>query len=120
MPRAPTPGKLVLDFAVIGCSGGEQQRVAIARALAQRSRVVLADEPVSSLDPSAASKVLAALRSIARDDGIAVLCSLHQVPMVAGFADRVVGLRNGKVVLDVAGAEFDERHHEAVYDIRAG
>jgi len=97
-------------------SGGEQQRVAIARALAQRSRVVLADEPVS-VDPSAASKVLAALRSIARDDGIAVLCSLHQVPMVAGSADRVVGLRSGKVVLDLAGAEFDERHHEAVYGI---
>ena len=101
-------------------SGGEQQRVAIARALAQWSRVVLADEPVSSLDPSAASKVLAALRSIARDDGIAVLCSLHQLPMVAGFADRVVGMRGGKVVLDLAGAEFDERHHQAVYGIRAG
>ena len=96
-------------------SGGEQQRVAIARALAQRSRVVLADEPVSSLDPSAAAKVLAALRSIARDDGIAVLCSLHQVALVRGFADRVLGLRDGRVVLDVAGAEFDERHHEAVY-----
>jgi len=101
-------------------SGGEQQRVAIARALAQRSRVVLADEPVSSLDPSAATKVLAALRSIARDDGIAVLCSLHQVRMVAGFADRVVGLRSGKVVLDLTGAEFDERHHQAVYGIRGG
>jgi len=100
-------------------SGGEQQRVAIARALAQRSRVVLADEPVSSLDPPAAAKVLAALRSIATDDGIAVLCSLHQVAMVTRFADRVLGLRDGKVVLDIAGADFDGRHHEAVYDNRA-
>jgi len=100
-------------------SGGEQQRVAIARALAQRSRVVLADEPVSSLDPTAATKVLAALRSIATDDGIAVVCSMHQVAMVSGFADRVLGLRDGRVVLDVAGSDFDERHHEAIYDTRA-
>jgi len=100
-------------------SGGEQQRVAIARALAQRSRVVLADEPVSSLDPTASAKVLVALRTIAQDEGIAVLCSLHQVAMVAGFADRVLGLRRGKVVLDVPGADFDERHHEAVYDTAA-
>ncbi len=100
-------------------SGGEQQRVAIARALAQRSRVVLADEPVSSLDPTASATVLDALRSIAADDGIAVLCSLHQVAMVAGFADRVLGLRDGRVVLDIAGADFDDRHHEAVYETRA-
>ncbi|MGI8807139.1 MAG: phosphonate ABC transporter ATP-binding protein [Acidimicrobiales bacterium] len=96
-------------------SGGEQQRVAIARALAQRSRVVLADEPVSSLDPTSADNVLGALRSIARDDGIAVLCSLHQVAMVTGFADRVLGLRQGKVVLDLAGADFDEGQRDRVY-----
>ena len=99
-------------------SGGEQQRVAIARALAQRTRVILADEPVSSLDPSAAVKVLAALRAVASDDGIAVLCSLHQVGMVAGFADRVLGLRDGRIVLDMAGAAFDERRHGEVYGER--
>ena len=93
--------------------------MAIARALAQRSRVVLADEPVSSLDPTASAKVLVALRTIAQDEGIAVACSLHQVAMVAGFADRVLGLRHGKVVLDVPAAEFDDRHHEAVYDTAA-
>jgi len=96
-------------------SGGEQQRVAIARALAQRSRVVLADEPVSSLDPTAATKVLAALRSIATDDGIAVVCSMHQVAMVSGFADRVLGLRDGRIVLDMGGAGFDEGRHGEVY-----
>ena len=53
-------------------------------------------------------------------EGIAVLCSLHQVAMVAGFADRVLGLRGGEIVLDVAGAEFDERHHQAVHGVRAG
>ena len=96
-------------------SGGQQQRVAIARALAQRSRVILADEPVSSLDPAAAARVLAALRSIAHQDGIAVLCSLHQVEMVAGFADRVLGLRDGRIVLDVAGADFALEHRDLVY-----
>jgi phosphonate transport system ATP-binding protein len=96
-------------------SGGQQQRVAIARALAQRSRVVLADEPVSSLDPAAAARVLGALRSIAREEGIAVLCSLHQVDMVAGFADRVLGLRDGRIVLDVAAGEFTAAHRDLAY-----
>jgi phosphonate transport system ATP-binding protein len=96
-------------------SGGQQQRVAIARALAQRSRVVLADEPVSSLDPAAAVRVLAALRSIAHQDGIAVLCSIHQVDMVAGFADRVLGLREGRVVLDVPGKDFGLEHRGLAY-----
>jgi len=96
-------------------SGGQQQRVAIARALAQHSRVVLADEPVSSLDPSAAGRVLAALRSIASEDRIAVLCSLHQVDMVAGFADRVIGLRAGRIVLDVAATNFASRHRDLAY-----
>lgn len=96
-------------------SGGQQQRVAIARALAQRSRVVLADEPVSSLDPTSSAAVLGALRSIARSDGIAVICNLHQVDLISSFADRVIGLREGRVVVDVAAAGFTERHRELVY-----
>ncbi|MBA3282821.1 MAG: phosphonate ABC transporter ATP-binding protein [Acidimicrobiia bacterium] len=96
-------------------SGGQQQRVAIARALAQRSRVVLADEPVSSLDPTSSATVLAALRSIARAEGIAVLCSLHQVDLINGFADRVLGLRGGRPVIDVAASDFTERHRTLVY-----
>ncbi|AVO44144.1 phosphonate ABC transporter ATP-binding protein [Phreatobacter cathodiphilus] len=86
-------------------SGGQQQRVAIARVLAQRSRVLLADEPVSSLDPKAADTVLGVLRTVARENGIAVLCSLHQVDLARRFADRVVALRGGRVVLEApAGA----------------
>ena len=81
--------------------------MAIARALASRARVVLADEPVASLDPASAATVLAALRSLATDHGRAVVCSLHQVDLVQGFADRVVGLRDGRVVLDVPAERFD-------------
>lgn len=96
-------------------SGGQQQRVAIARVLASRARVVLADEPVASLDPTSARVVLSALRSLATDHGRAVLCSLHQVELVADFADRVVGLRDGRVVLDVPVDRFDAQSARDLY-----
>ncbi len=96
-------------------SGGQQQRVAIARALAQRSRLVLADEPVASLDPASAAGVLEALGTVARDHGIAVVCSLHQVELIAGFADRVIGLRAGEVVRDGPASTFGPGDRAAVY-----
>jgi phosphonate transport system ATP-binding protein len=77
-------------------SGGQQQRVAIARALVQRSRVLLADEPIASLDPDSARGVLNLLRSIAHDDGLTVLCSLHQHELAHEYADRVVSLDDAK------------------------
>lgn len=76
-------------------SGGQQQRVAIARALAQESRVILADEPVASLDPQTAEAVLSLLRSLARDKGLAVLCTLHQPQLAERYADRVLSMRLG-------------------------
>lgn len=79
-------------------SGGQQQRVAIARALVQRARVLLADEPVASLDPEAAANVLALMRDIAKEDRIAVLCSLHQRDLAERFADRLVLMREGRIV----------------------
>jgi phosphonate transport system ATP-binding protein len=96
-------------------SGGQQQRVAIARVLAQEGRVILADEPVASLDPESARHVLATLRSVARDQGIAVLCSLHQVELAREFADRLIGLRAGRIVFDGAPADIDPAVEQALY-----
>jgi phosphonate transport system ATP-binding protein len=81
-------------------SGGQQQRVAIARALMQDPEILLADEPVASLDPESSSQVMALIREIAAERGLTVVCSLHQVELALGWGDRVVGLRAGEVVLD--------------------
>ncbi len=80
-------------------SGGQQQRVAIARALMQRPEILLADEPVASLDPESSEQVMRLIREIAADDGLTVVCSLHQVDLALGWGDRIVGLRHGEVVL---------------------
>lgn len=76
-------------------SGGQQQRVAIARALLQETPVLLADEPVASLDPESARTVLGLLRGLARSRGLAVLCTLHQPELAAEFADRILSMRDG-------------------------
>lgn len=81
-------------------SGGQQQRVAIARAFMLDPAIILADEPVASLDPRHARDVLALLRRQARDRGATVLCSLHQIDLARDFADRIVGLNGGRVVFD--------------------
>src|SRR5579864_4530049 len=86
-------------------SGGQAQRVAIARALAQRPRALLADEPVASLDPEAADDIMRLLRRLAAEENLAVLCVLHQVELAYEFADRVVGIRDGRVAFDLPRAE---------------
>lgn len=96
-------------------SGGQQQRVAIARVLAQQSRFVLADEPVASLDPESAKSVLSILRDIARERMIAVLISLHQVEFAIQFADRVIGLRAGRMISDQPAALFRQTDHEMIF-----
>jgi phosphonate transport system ATP-binding protein len=83
-------------------SGGQQQRVAIARALMQDPEILLADEPVASLDPESSSQVMGLIREIAAERGLTVICSLHQVDLALGWGDRIVGLRAGEVVLDTS------------------
>ena len=86
-------------------SGGQAQRVAIARALAQRPRVLLADEPVASLDPEAAEDIMKLLRRLAAEENLAVLCVLHQIELAHTYADRVVGIRDGRMAFDLPRAE---------------
>ncbi len=81
-------------------SGGEQQRVGIARALAQKPQLILADEPVASLDPGTADSVLALLHKITKEDVIPAIVSLHQVEWAKKYADRIIGLSKGAVVFD--------------------
>ena len=101
-------------------SGGQQQRVAIARVLAQQARLLLADEPVSSLDPQSAENVLGILRNIARETGIAVVCALHQVDLARRYADRVVALRGGRKLLDVGVNAFDQNAFQELYGAHPG
>jgi phosphonate transport system ATP-binding protein len=90
-------------------SGGQQQRVAIARTLMQRPVLLLADEPVASLDPEASASVMEVLLRVCREEHLTVIASLHQVELAQGWADRMVGLRDGTVV-------FDERPEEVSAD----
>lgn len=91
-------------------SGGQQQRVAIARALYQEPRVILADEPVSAVDPERARSLVELLTTVAREEAITLVMSLHDRHLAQRFFDRVIGLRDGKVVFD--GAPNDERVQE--------
>src|SRR5665213_1594180 len=83
-------------------SGGQQQRAAIARALVQRAKIILADEPVASLDPVSAHRVMDILRDLNRGDGLTVVVSLHQVDYALRYCDRVVALKAGRIVYDGA------------------
>lgn len=96
-------------------SGGQQQRVAIARALAQQGNLLLADEPVSSLDPEAAENVMQILQRCAKERGMTVLCSMHQVDLAVRFADRIVALKSGEVFFDGPGGEFCADTRERLY-----
>ena len=84
----------------ITLSGGEQQRVAIARALMQDPEILLADEPVASLDPESSQQVMNLIREIGMERRLTVVCSLHQVELALSWGDRIIGLRAGSVVLD--------------------
>ncbi|GAB3288649.1 phosphonate ABC transporter ATP-binding protein [Parasphingorhabdus pacifica] len=97
-------------------SGGQQQRVAVARALMQRPEILLADEPVASLDPDSAQTVMRLIWDIAIEDGLTVLCSLHQVELALSWANRIVGLRDGEIVLQGPADDLDADAAMLVYD----
>ena len=96
-------------------SGGQQQRVAVARALMQRPEILLADEPVASLDPESAGQVMQLISDIAREDRLTVLCSLHQVDVALSWGDRLIGLQDGRVILEGPVATTDRDRVMAVY-----
>ena len=96
-------------------SGGQRQRVAIARCIAQEPRLILADEPVSNLDPARAVEILSLLTDAARARDATVLFSSHQPELARRFADRIVGMRNGRIVFDVLKPELTEEATTALY-----
>src|SRR5271163_1044669 len=98
-------------------SGGQQQRVAIARALVQGPEIILADEPVASLDPRNARVVMDALQRINRHHDITVLCNLHSLDLARGHCDHLIGMANGRVVFDGATGELTDAASRQLYGI---
>lgn len=98
-------------------SGGQRQRVGIARALAQKPDVMLADEPVASLDPATSERVLELLQAICREDGITAIVSLHQLEYARRFADRILGLANASVVFDGSPQDLADSDVNRIYQI---
>ncbi|MBC8515205.1 phosphonate ABC transporter ATP-binding protein [bacterium] len=96
-------------------SGGQQQRVSIARALIQSPRLILADEPVASLDPPTAHAVLKDLKRVAKEEGITVLINLHHIDLALEYADRILGLRDGVKVWDQPTSETSESSFTEIY-----
>ena len=96
-------------------SGGQQQRAAIARALVQRARVLLADEPIASLDPESSRNVMETLRDLNQKDGLTVLVTLHQVDYALSFCPRTIALKHGRVVYDGPSAELTPAFLKRLY-----
>ena len=96
-------------------SGGQQQRVAIARALMQQPRLILADEPVASLDPATADSVMKYLGELNKNDNITVICSLHFLSLARKYGSRVVALKDGEIVFDGTPKEIDEHKFKEIY-----
>jgi phosphonate transport system ATP-binding protein len=101
-------------------SGGQQQRVAIARALMQEPSILLADEPIASLDPRNAERVMSSLKTINREDGITVLCNLHTIDAAREYSDRIIGLARGRVVFDGRPADLTPAAMREIYQIDSG
>jgi phosphonate transport system ATP-binding protein len=100
-------------------SGGQQQRVAIARALVQEPDIILADEPIASLDPRNAQVVMESLRDLNRQDGITVISNLHSLDLARSYCDRLIGMASGRIVFDGAPATLTEHIARELYDLEA-
>ncbi|MDG5786820.1 phosphonate ABC transporter ATP-binding protein [Evansella sp. AB-P1] len=96
-------------------SGGQQQRVAIARVLTQEPKIILADEPVASLDPPTSHQVMKYLKKINTEDGITTIVNLHFIDMAMEYADRIIGMRAGEMVFDGPASEVTEKTFEEIY-----
>lgn len=108
----------ILDKAYIRAdqlSGGQQQRVALARTLAQDPKIILADEPVAALDPVTAKQVMQDFVRINREMGISILLNIHHIELAMEYADRIIGIRSGKIVYDGPAKEVDQAVLNAIY-----
>jgi phosphonate transport system ATP-binding protein len=96
-------------------SGGQQQRVAVARALMQEPQLILADEPVASLDPALRHSVMRHIEALNREEGMTVICSLHDIDLVERYATRMVALRDGRLVWEGRADDFDRDTFREIY-----
>ena len=108
----------ILDKAYIRAdqlSGGQQQRVALARTLAQNPKIILADEPVAALDPVTAKQVMEDFVRINKEMGISILLNIHHVELALEYADRIIGIRTGKIVYDGPAEKVDQQVLSSIY-----
>ena len=96
-------------------SGGQRQRVGIARAIIKKPLLLLADEPVASLDPKSSNLILSLLKKINQEFGTTILCNLHQVDLAKKYSDRVVGLMDGKIIFDEKSMNINEAYLKKIY-----
>ena len=97
-------------------SGGQRQRIGIARAIIKKPLLLLADEPVASLDPKAANLILSLLKRINQDFGTTILCNLHQVDLAKKYSDRIVGIMDGKIIFDENSSKINTTNLEKIYN----
>ena len=100
-------------------SGGQQQRVALARTLAQNPEIILADEPVAALDPITARRVMEDFRKINKEMNISILINIHHVELALNYADRIIGIRDGKIVYDGKAEDVTEEILDDIYKGKA-
>lgn len=103
------------DAHVLSLSGGQQQRVGIARALMQEPSILLADEPVSALDPATSHSVLKYIEQVNQEYGVTVLCSLHFLSLARTYATRIIALKDGRMMFDGSPKEIDDQRFKEIY-----